>query len=148
MNTLILLPARARQVVYVIYGLVALAVAAARVAYDSLNLNSPPWLTVANAVVAFLAVPVGAIAALNVSRSPDEGGQQVAANWEAAHARNEARVAQRRAALDQLAAAVDPNAPEEFVQTRDADGDGRDDTTGRYVARPPSPDAQTEETAP
>lgn len=68
MNTLVLLPAKARQLIYVGYGLVALAVSGTQVGYSSLSIDNPPWLTVAVAVTAFLAVPVGAIAATNVTR--------------------------------------------------------------------------------
>jgi uncharacterized membrane protein YfcA len=69
-NTLTLLPARVRQAVYVAYGLLALSVSAIQVGYNSLSVDNPPWLIVATAVIGFLAVPVGAIAALNVSPEP------------------------------------------------------------------------------
>jgi hypothetical protein len=69
-NVLALLPARARQILYVLYGLVALAVATTAVGYNALNLDNPPWLVVAGAVVAFLAVPFSALASLNVTAHP------------------------------------------------------------------------------
>lgn len=71
-NPLLLLPARARQAVYVVYGTVALSVSGAQVGYASLSIPNPSWLTVALAVTAFLAVPIGAIAASNVSRNQAE----------------------------------------------------------------------------
>ena len=72
MNTLVLLPAKVRQVIYVVYGLLALTASATQVGYNSVSVANPSWLVVATAVIGFLAVPVGAIAALNVTASPVE----------------------------------------------------------------------------
>jgi hypothetical protein len=67
-NVLLLLPARLRQVAYILFGLIALAVGAAQVAYSSISLDNPTWLVVSSAVVGFLAIPFSAIAASNVSK--------------------------------------------------------------------------------
>lgn len=72
MNTLVLLPAKVRQIIYVAYGLLALTASATQVGYNSVNVDNPSWLVVATAVIGFLAVPVGAIAALNVTANKTE----------------------------------------------------------------------------
>jgi hypothetical protein len=69
-NVLILLPAKARQIVYVAYGIIALVCASTQVGYNAIDLANPAWLVVSSAVIAFLAVPIGALAALNVTASP------------------------------------------------------------------------------
>lgn len=125
-NVLVLLPAKARQVVYIGYGLLALADSSVLVAYASISATLPRWLIAATAVIVFLGVPVQSLAAMNIARAPAESGQQVAANWEAAHERQASRVL------------ADPP-PEAKVKTPakgNANGDGRDDTTGRFVAKP------------
>lgn len=74
-NPLLLLPARARQAVYILYGIAALGISATQVGYASIGIQNPPWLTVTLAVTGFLAVPVGTLAATNVapdSTRPDE----------------------------------------------------------------------------
>ena len=57
------IPAKARAVVYWIIGLVSLAVGAVQVGYASINEPHPTWLTVALAVVPFLAAGLGYTAA-------------------------------------------------------------------------------------
>lgn len=108
-SALTLLPARARQVVYVIYGLVALAVAATAVGYNSLDLPNPPWLVVAGAVVSFLAVPFSALASLNVSATQQETRREPEP-WPE----------------------IISNTP---LADRDKNGDGRDDQTGRFLPK-------------
>lgn len=70
-NPLLLLPAKARQTVYVVYGITVIAVGATQVGCAAIpNGAQPVWLTVALAVVAFLGVPVSALAATNVQKGP------------------------------------------------------------------------------
>lgn len=67
-SVLILLPAKARQAVYVTYGLIVIGTGATQVGYAAVEgLAQPTWLTVTLAVVAFLGVPVSALAATNVA---------------------------------------------------------------------------------
>lgn len=66
-NPLTLLLAKARQTVYITYGVVVIGVGATQVGYAAVEgLAQPVWLTVALAVVGFLGVPVSALAATNV----------------------------------------------------------------------------------
>lgn len=74
-NTLTLLPSRVRFWLYVAYGLVSLAVSATQVGVASLGYAQPAWLTVAVAVVAFLAVPFSSLASNNVSTSKTDEPQ-------------------------------------------------------------------------
>ena len=66
-NPLIMLPAKARQALYVAYLLVGLAVNSTLVAFATLG-RVPVWLTVAVAVVSYLSTPFAAIAASNVQK--------------------------------------------------------------------------------
>lgn len=71
-NVLILLPAKARQVAYIAFGLASLADGSMLVGYAAAGFDLPVWLVVATAVVAYLAVPFSALAASNVSKQrPD-----------------------------------------------------------------------------
>lgn len=112
-NALTLLPARARQIIYVLYGLVALTVAATAVGYNSLDLPNPPWLVVAGAVVSFLAVPFSALASLNVSATP--------ANTPLA----DSQIGASRSTSNERGSQLE----------RDRDGDGHDDKTGWFVPK-------------
>lgn len=58
-----------RKWLYGIYGLVAIAAAAAQVAYASLHVADPSWLVAAIAVIAFLAIPFAGLAAANTPPS-------------------------------------------------------------------------------
>lgn len=58
MNTTLAVPPKARRYVYGIVGAVSLAVGSAQVGYASLGLEAPDWLTVALAVVPFVAAGV------------------------------------------------------------------------------------------
>lgn len=70
-SPLSLLPARARQGIYVSYGVTAIVVSGTQVGYAAVpGLGQPTWLTVTLAVVGFLAVPVASLAAANVGQSP------------------------------------------------------------------------------
>ena len=56
----------ARKIIYSVYGIVALLVAATTVGFAATSEASiPEWLTIANAVVAFLGGPVGGLAVAN-----------------------------------------------------------------------------------
>lgn len=57
------LPPKARVYVYAVIGLVSLAVGAFQVGYAALDAPNPDWLTVALAVVPFLAAGLGYTAA-------------------------------------------------------------------------------------
>jgi hypothetical protein len=71
-NVLTLLPAKARQVVYIAFGLLALVDSATLVGYGALARELPDWLVVATAVITFLALPIGSLAAGNVTRDAGE----------------------------------------------------------------------------
>jgi NADH:ubiquinone oxidoreductase subunit 6 (subunit J) len=62
MNTLAM-PPKVRVYVYAVIGLVSLAVGAVQVGFASINEPNPEWLTVALAVVPFLAAGLGYTAA-------------------------------------------------------------------------------------
>jgi hypothetical protein len=70
-NVLTFLPARARQIIYVLYGIVALAAASTQVGYAAIEKSQPTWLIVSLAVVGFLAVPIGTLAATHVTPAAD-----------------------------------------------------------------------------
>lgn len=61
-----------RQVVYVALSVIGLAVGAAQVGYAAVDASQPDWLTVALAVVPFLAAGLGFTAATHVR--PSEAG--------------------------------------------------------------------------
>lgn len=65
------LPAKARTYVYAIIGLISLTVGAFQVGYAALDAGNPDWLTVALAVVPFLAAGLGYTAATHVPAAPD-----------------------------------------------------------------------------
>lgn len=65
------LPPKARTVVYAIIGIVSLAVGAAQVGFAAVDQPAPDWLTVALAVVPFLAAGLGYTAATHVPSAPD-----------------------------------------------------------------------------
>lgn len=100
-NVLVLLPARARQVIYVLFGLVGLANGSALVAYASAGYALPAWLIVSTAVIAYLAVPFGALASLNVAteRQPADDLPDVP---HAEHLLSPTEQAKRQAAKDEL----------------------------------------------
>lgn len=61
----------ARKTIYSVYGIVALIVAATTVGFAATSDASiPEWLTIANAVVAFLGGPVGGLAVANTPSKP------------------------------------------------------------------------------
>lgn len=61
----------ARKTIYSIYGVVALIVAATTVGFAATqDASIPEWLTIANAVVAFLGGPVGGLAVANTPSKP------------------------------------------------------------------------------
>lgn len=70
-TVLVLLPARVRQIAYVVFGIVSLTNGSALVGYATAG-GIPPWLEIATAVVAYLAVPFAAIAATNTSKTRAE----------------------------------------------------------------------------
>ena len=70
-NTLLLLPARTRQIIYVVHGLTALAILCAVAGLHSVDAESPGWLIAAGAVVGTLLPFVNSLAALNVTDSTD-----------------------------------------------------------------------------
>lgn len=75
-NPLTLLPPTARKLLYVAYGLVALVVACVDVYYGA---GDPDWVQRVQDVVAYLAVPMGVLAASNTPASAAEVAEVVAA---------------------------------------------------------------------
>lgn len=77
MPTLVI-PERARVYVYAVIGVLSLAVGAVQVGYAAVEAPNPDWLTVALAVVPFLAAGLGYTAATHTpaptGRHSDEGG--------------------------------------------------------------------------
>ena len=70
-NVLTLLPARARRVVYILFGVVSLLSTATMAAYTALpDRETPDWLVVALAVLGALAGPVGVLAASHTPGGP------------------------------------------------------------------------------
>lgn len=67
MNPFTHIPAVYRKYVYIAYGAVALVVACIDVGFASAAASDPVWLTVTQDVLAYLAAPVGVLAASNVS---------------------------------------------------------------------------------
>ena len=78
MNPFTLLPAGARKAVYAIYGGVALLVACIDVGFASSGVVDPSWLKVTQDVLAYLAAPVGVLAASNTPASAAEVAEAVA----------------------------------------------------------------------
>ena len=69
-NPLTLLPAKARQVIYTVYGMLALAGTGATAYFAALpHLTMPDQLIGALAVLGALAAPIGVLAAVNVQPS-------------------------------------------------------------------------------
>jgi hypothetical protein len=65
-NGLTLLPAKVRLILYIVYLLAGLVVGTLSAVYGVIASDAPVWLRAAQAAVAFLAVPFGALAAVNV----------------------------------------------------------------------------------
>ncbi len=65
----IITSARARKAIYGSYVLALVGAGATQVAYASLELSAPSWLVASVAVLAYLGIPVGGIAAANTRRS-------------------------------------------------------------------------------
>lgn len=63
------IPAKARTYVYAVIGAVSLIVGACQVGYAALEQANPDWLTVALAVVPFLAAGLGYTAATHTPRT-------------------------------------------------------------------------------
>ncbi|WP_122262254.1 hypothetical protein [Ornithinimicrobium cerasi] len=61
--TTLAMPAKVRVYVYAVLGVLSLAVGATQVGYAAINAPAPEWLTVALAVVPFLAAGLGYTAA-------------------------------------------------------------------------------------
>jgi hypothetical protein len=55
----------ARKLLYGIYVLLLLAAGAAHIAYNSLSVADPSWLVAGTAVLTYLGIPVGGLAAAN-----------------------------------------------------------------------------------
>lgn len=64
-----MIPAKARGYIYALIGAVSLAVGAVQVGYASINEPNPTWLTVALAVVPFLAAGLGYTAATHTPKT-------------------------------------------------------------------------------
>ena len=81
MPTLVI-PERARVYVYTVIGVLSLAVGAVQVGYAAIEAPNPDWLTVALAVVPFLAAGLGYTAATHtpapLGRHRDDDGDGIA----------------------------------------------------------------------
>lgn len=62
-----IIPAKARQILYAVYGFLGLGLGATQVAYSAAGDGQPEWLTVTLAVFAFVGVGLGFTAAANVA---------------------------------------------------------------------------------
>ena len=72
---------RARKIIYGVYILIVFVIGCAQVAYASLELGQPAWLTAAIAVAAYAGIPVGGLAAVNTSTTPaDDTGDKLPAD--------------------------------------------------------------------
>lgn len=79
MNPLTSIPSKYRQYIYVAYGVVALLVGAFAAFYLATPQTPlPEWLNGAQRVIAYLAIPVGALAAVNTTSA--DGPPPVPAN--------------------------------------------------------------------
>ena len=74
MSTLAIPPA-ARSYVYWVFGVVSLVVGATQVGYAAVDLPAPDWLTVALAVVPFLAAGLGYTAATHTPKVDEYVGE-------------------------------------------------------------------------
>lgn len=70
------IPTRYRTYVYAVIGAVSLAVGACQVGYAALDQPNPDWLTVALAVVPFLAAGLGYTAATHTPREATVAGHR------------------------------------------------------------------------
>lgn len=61
---------RARKTIYGAYVLLLLAAGAAQVGFAAASAGQPVWLTAALAVLAYLGIPVGGLAAANTAVAP------------------------------------------------------------------------------
>lgn len=55
-----------RKIVYVVFAIIGVVLGATQVAFSTMEVANPVWLSVAIAVYAFLGGPVGATAASNI----------------------------------------------------------------------------------
>lgn len=65
-------PASARQAIYVVYAVVGVVLGALAVAFGTLSGEGPEWLAVANAVYLYVGGAVGLVAASNTTARPVE----------------------------------------------------------------------------
>lgn len=65
---IIITSAKARKAIYGSYVIALIAAGATQVAYATLELGSPDWLRASLAVLAYLGIPVGTLAAANATR--------------------------------------------------------------------------------
>ncbi len=72
-NVLVLLPAKARQAIYLAYGVVSILASVASAVYAGMpQYTVPEWLTAVLIALGVLATPIGMLAASNVKPSnPD-----------------------------------------------------------------------------
>lgn len=65
----IITSARLRKGIYGGYVLAVIAAGGTQIAYASLEIGAPDWLTASLAVLAYLGIPVGGLAAANTRRA-------------------------------------------------------------------------------
>lgn len=71
-NPFTLLGPKARKAVYAIYAFAALIAICIDVGYNAAAVADPTWLKVTQDILAYLAAPVGVLAASNTPASPEE----------------------------------------------------------------------------
>lgn len=91
--TTLAMPAKVRVYVYAVLGVLSLAVGATQVGYAALNAPNPDWLTVALAVVPFLAAGLGYTAA---THTPSEDAIIEPGQGEVLEVRDEGYVGEHR----------------------------------------------------
>ena len=65
----IITSAKARKAIYGSYVIALVGAGATQVAYAALDTSSPSWLVASIAVLAYLGIPVGGLAAANTQKS-------------------------------------------------------------------------------
>ena len=69
----------ARRIIYSVYVVVAFVIACIQVGYSAAQVANPIWLTVALAVVAYAALPIGGLAVANTSSQKRQAAALAAA---------------------------------------------------------------------
>lgn len=76
MNTTLAVPAKARNIVYLVFSVVALTVGAIQVGYAAIQEPAPAWLRVALAVVPFVGAGIGYTASTHTPKADSAMGNE------------------------------------------------------------------------